>query len=339
MQLRIAGPRRAMPERRRDQARSPAPPARRRGRAGPPPPNAPDTRPPQAAARSCAARTAPAQLAVADPEQHADALRRRERQIEPGDLDRTRRAPQRRAVCGSMPASTPRRASPSTGPERPSDLPPVPDPAAARLGAAGVVLLDAVADALDHVHAHLGLLEVVPGLAGRELADRKHRSRLSRWRRLSGQIRFDSSRRVVSCRAVGAVPASPDALERWAGRTSGAGCVCLLFGFGLQWAGDSVTCISDAEHCCERETGLRVLAHAAHSSCSRQADLYLPLGVIRLRLHARTAAQIAHRGGVLTLGRCGRSANRIRSRHARRGPNPGPDLSSACQPPVAPARS
>ena len=39
-----------------------------------------------------------AQLAVADPEQHAHALRRRERQIEPGDPDRARRAPQRRPV-------------------------------------------------------------------------------------------------------------------------------------------------------------------------------------------------------------------------------------------------
>ena len=38
------------------------------------------------------------QLAVADPEQDADALRRRERQIEPSDLDRARRAPQRGAV-------------------------------------------------------------------------------------------------------------------------------------------------------------------------------------------------------------------------------------------------
>jgi hypothetical protein len=48
------------------------------------------------------------------------------------------------------------------------------DPRAARFGAAGVVLLDAVADAVDRVHAHLALLEVVPGLAGRQLANRKH---------------------------------------------------------------------------------------------------------------------------------------------------------------------
>jgi hypothetical protein len=38
------------------------------------------------------------QLRVADSEQDADALGRREGQVEPGDLDRTRRTPQRGAV-------------------------------------------------------------------------------------------------------------------------------------------------------------------------------------------------------------------------------------------------
>ena len=54
------------------------------------------------------------------------------------------------------------------------------DPQAARLSAAGGVLLDAVADAVDRVDAHLCLVEVVLGLAGRELADREHRACTSR---------------------------------------------------------------------------------------------------------------------------------------------------------------
>ncbi len=42
-------------------------------------------------------------------------------------------------------------------------------PLAADLAAAGVVVLDAPADALDHVDAPLRLVEVVGGLVGREL--------------------------------------------------------------------------------------------------------------------------------------------------------------------------
>jgi hypothetical protein len=48
------------------------------------------------------------------------------------------------------------------------------EPFAARLGAADVVLLRSVTDALDHVDPLARLVEVVPVLPGRELADRQH---------------------------------------------------------------------------------------------------------------------------------------------------------------------
>jgi hypothetical protein len=43
-----------------------------------------------------------------------------------------------------------------------------------------VVVLDPVADAVDHVHAPLGLVEVVPRLVGPELSDRQHKRVLDR---------------------------------------------------------------------------------------------------------------------------------------------------------------
>ncbi len=112
-----------------------------------------------------------AQLRVADPEQDADALRRRERQVKAGDSYRTRRAPQRRAIQrikARQDAAQRVAVDRAREPERRASRA---DPGTARLGAAGVVLLHAVADAVDGVYAHLSLLEVVLGLAGRQLAD------------------------------------------------------------------------------------------------------------------------------------------------------------------------
>ena len=120
MQLRIAGARRPMPERRRDQPGRRLDDRARHARAGPPPPSARGSRPPRRTARSCAARTARPQLRVADPEQHAHALRRRERQIEPGDPDRGSTTPAAaRRPADRRPASTRRSASPSTAPVEP----------------------------------------------------------------------------------------------------------------------------------------------------------------------------------------------------------------------------
>ena len=68
------------------------------------------------------------------------------------------------------------------------------DPGTAGFSAAGVVLLDAVTDAVDCVHANFALLEVVPGLAGRQLADRKHRmgkAAESGWRAKPFRCRLD----------------------------------------------------------------------------------------------------------------------------------------------------
>ena len=114
VQLRIAGPRRPMPERRRhepgrlldDRAAVPAPNRRRR------PLEIPD----RLAHRDVVSRpNAPAQLVVAEPEQHADALRRRERQIEPGDPRAARRRPQLRR----RPAGRALRAPAAARPPRP----------------------------------------------------------------------------------------------------------------------------------------------------------------------------------------------------------------------------
>ena len=57
-------------------------------------------------------------------------------------------------------------------------------------------ILHAVADALHYVDAPLGLIKVVLGLAGRELADRKHRKSpqaVSRRHRGPGKIRLQRS--------------------------------------------------------------------------------------------------------------------------------------------------
>ena len=107
---------------------------------------------------------------VAQPEKHAHALGRREREVITADAERARRIAQRQTVlieAFQNPAQTLAR-------DRPDEFEPAragADPLTARLGAAEVVLLDTVADRLDNVDASLGLIEVVPGLAGHELVD------------------------------------------------------------------------------------------------------------------------------------------------------------------------
>ena len=165
-----------------------------------------------------------AHLAVADAEQNADALGRREGQIEPGDLDRARRAPQRRPVQRIQTLEHPAKCLAAHRPfdvERPAAGF---DPAASGLGAAGVVLLDAVADAQDRVDAHLSLVEVALGLAGRQLADRKHRCRLSRWQRPSGQIASGAVSSPSPCGRAGRAGAPGRAQPD-------VGCVFVVVGF------------------------------------------------------------------------------------------------------------
>ena len=177
VQLRIPGPRGAMPKRRRHQPAGPARPQPRHGRGGPPPPNARDSR--RLRERRGRARRGPRARSSRSPIPNrtltlfgAENVRSK-----PATSYRARRAPQRRPIQRIKAGEdAPQRiavdrARRGRAPRRRAD------PRAARFSAAGVVLLHAVADAVDRVHAHLALLEVVPGLAGRQLADRKHRMR------------------------------------------------------------------------------------------------------------------------------------------------------------------
>ena len=155
MQLRIPRPRRPMPKRRRHKPRrllhqrpAMAAPDRRR-------------RPLQIGHRRPRRHVMrrphpPPQLLVADAEQDAHRLRRRERQIKPAHPDRARGGPQRRPVRRVQAGQHRRSASPSTGPVQPELAARGADPLAARLRPAGVVVLDPVADAVDHVHPALG---------------------------------------------------------------------------------------------------------------------------------------------------------------------------------------
>ena len=155
---------------------------------------------------------------VAQGEYDADALRRRERQIKPGHPDRARGVAQRRAVARIQPGehATQRVAvNPARETERRRRRA---DPHSARFCAAGVVLLNAATDALDRVDAHLCLVEVVLGLAGRELADRKHREGTA----------AESGPRAIRFRR----PRPEDARRR----TPGAGCVCIRLWLGVAGA-------------------------------------------------------------------------------------------------------
>ena len=81
----------------------PARRAHRHAPGAPRPPSARDTRPPPATARSWASTNRGPQLAVTDAEEHAHALRRRERQIEPRHPHRARCASQRQRVLRVQP--------------------------------------------------------------------------------------------------------------------------------------------------------------------------------------------------------------------------------------------
>jgi hypothetical protein len=113
-----------------------------------------------------------AHASVADGEEHAHTLRSRVRQIECRDTRRARDAAQRvmRVLSGEEPAQLDRldgTAEPKLPPDRTNPL-------ATRFVSADVVLLEPIPDALDDVDAPLRLVEVVPGLAGDQLADREH---------------------------------------------------------------------------------------------------------------------------------------------------------------------
>ena len=116
-----------------------------------------------------------AQLLVADPEQDADALGRREREVKAGYSYRARRASQGRSIQRIQAREDAPQRVAADGPGEAERRASGADPRTACFGAAGVVLLNAVADAVDCVDPCLSLLEVVLGLAGRQLADRKHR--------------------------------------------------------------------------------------------------------------------------------------------------------------------
>lgn len=92
--------------------------------------------------------------------------------------------------AGSRPPSTRRSSVASTRPASPSSWAPTPSHSPRASPPAEVVILRAVADALDHVDTPLGLIEVVLGLPGRQLADREQRNvlrSLSRCRTQAGQ--------------------------------------------------------------------------------------------------------------------------------------------------------
>jgi hypothetical protein len=103
---------------------------------------------------------------VADAEQDAHALRRRERQVEAGDA-RLPAAAEHRPGRWMLAAEAQQRRAGA-------------HPLAGRFGSAEVVVLHARADRAGTRHRPMSLLEVVAGLASRELSDREHRHRLSR---------------------------------------------------------------------------------------------------------------------------------------------------------------
>ena len=172
VELRIAGPRRPMPERRRDQpaARNHVDAARPAARhAG---------RPLDVAERLgdrpiVRVTDRAAQLVVADPEQHADALRRRERQVEPRNPP-VHDPPERRAAARMLAGEHAIEADRIDRPDEPERPPAVSDPDPGRFRPAEVVVLDARVQRTGPADGTVRLLEVVAGLADSELSDRQH---------------------------------------------------------------------------------------------------------------------------------------------------------------------
>ena len=114
------------------------------------------------------------QFRATEPEQQAHALRRRERQIEPGDPCRTARCPQRSPVARVQPGQHVAKRLGRDIAAEPELTRGCADPLSPSLARRQVVVLDPLAHALRHVDALLRLVEVVLGLAGRQLADREH---------------------------------------------------------------------------------------------------------------------------------------------------------------------
>ncbi len=195
VQLRIAGARGPMPERRRHE-----PVARDRVHPGRPAPRH----------RRCALHVAQriqhrpvvrvaqhrAQRVVADAEQHAHALRRRERQIKARPSGREYPAERRHRSRDARPAAPGRGRSRPTLPLSPSAAAAGARPHAGGLRAAEVVVLDAGAHGRRARQRAVGLLEVVAGLAGRELSEREHDDLhpSSRQDEVSGHLPVDGQR-------------------------------------------------------------------------------------------------------------------------------------------------
>jgi hypothetical protein len=117
-------------------------------------------------------------LRLAEPEDDAHALRSREGQIETGDPCPARSVTQRsakpRLLAGEhAPQVLPVDRAVQAEPPRCRA-----EPLAASVGTAGVLVLDAVADALNDVDPPLRLVEVVASLARGELSNREQLFRL-----------------------------------------------------------------------------------------------------------------------------------------------------------------
>jgi hypothetical protein len=172
VQLRIAGARRAMPERRRDQ------PVRRLNSGAAV--TAPHRRGDALDVAECLAHRKPMcfphrllQRRVTKAEEHAHALGRRHGEVIARHTDRACGIAQRRTI--PIAPFQNRAEMLAVDAARESELASAhAHPLTPRLDPAGVVLLDAVADGLDHVDPPLGLIEVVAGLPGHELVDRQH---------------------------------------------------------------------------------------------------------------------------------------------------------------------
>jgi hypothetical protein len=140
-----------------------------------------------------------AHLLVADGEEHAHALRSRVRQIEGSDSRSAGQLPKRPPIAGMESTQKPAqldgldRTAERELPTRRSD------PLAPSLLPFDVVVLEPLADTHDDVDATLRLVEVVPGLAGDELADREHLEDQAVEEPCRSIWRHLSTRRVQGC--------------------------------------------------------------------------------------------------------------------------------------------
>ncbi len=232
VQLRIAGTRRPVPEPRSHEPghrldhRTCRPSPDRRGR----PLEVAEGLPDGPVMRRADARS---ELVVPDAEEHADALGRRERQVEPAHANPAAAVPERRAVPRIAPGEHAPQILSLHRPVEPELAPRRTEPLAARLRRAEVVVLDPFGHAVDDVDADLRLVEVVLGLAGRELADREHPEQVSGAQAAERPVRRNRISIGVSKRTSGS--AGPL-------RASGTKCrgVCVLsvcrWHFSVRWS-------------------------------------------------------------------------------------------------------